>query len=106
MLFYQPEKRLEITKIKINNEKIECLEQFDFPGLILHKHLIWKSHVTKVANKISKTIEIIYKLKYQLPQTTLLTIYNSLILPHLNYCLLAWGHDSKRIHKLQKRLFE
>ena len=69
----------------------------------MHKHLILKSHVTKVANKISKTIGIINKLKYQLHQTTLLTIYNSLILPHLNYCLLAWGHDSKRIHKLQKK---
>ena len=106
MLFYQPDKRLEIPKIETNNEKIECVEQFNFLGIILHKHLIWKSHVTKVVNTISKTIGIINKLKYQLPQTTLLTIYNSFILPHLNYCLLAWGHDSKRIHKLQKRLFE
>ena len=40
------------------------VEQFDFLGLILHKHLIWKRHVTKVANKISKTIGIINKLKY------------------------------------------
>ena len=106
MLFYQPKKRLEMPKIEISNEKIECVEQFDFLGLILHKHLIWKSHVTKVANKISKTIRIIIKLKYHLPQTTLLTIYNSLILPHLIYCLLAWAHDSKRIHNCKKRLFE
>ena len=103
MLFYQPNKRLAIPKIEINIEKIECVEQFNFLGLILHKHQIWKSHVTKVANTISKTIGIINKLKYQLPQTTLLTVYNSLILPDLNYCLLAWGHYSKRIHKLQKK---
>ena len=103
MLFCQPKKRLEIPKIEINNEQIECVEQFDFLGLILHKHLIWKSHVTRVANKINKTIGIIIKLKYQIPQTTLLTIYNYLILPHLSYCLLAWGHDSKRIYKLQKK---
>ena len=51
MLFYQPKKRLEIPKIEINNEKIECVEQFDFLGLILHKHIIWKSHVTKVADR-------------------------------------------------------
>ena len=92
--------------MEIKNEKIECVEQLDFLGLILHKHLIWKSRMTKVASKISETIGIINELKYQLPQTTLLTTYNYLILPHLNYCLLAWGHDSKRIHKLQKRLFE
>ena len=32
----------------------------------------------------------------------LLTIYNSLILPHLNYGILAWGYDTTRIFKLQK----
>ena len=58
MLFYQPNKPLEIPKTEINNEKIECVEHIDFLGLILHKHLIWKSHVTKVANTISKTIGI------------------------------------------------
>ena len=30
MVFYQPKKRLEIPKIEINNEKNECVEQFDF----------------------------------------------------------------------------
>ena len=103
LLFYQTKKRLEIPKIKINNGQIECIEQFDFLGLILHKHLIWKYHVTKVANKISKSIGKIIELKHQLPQTTL-TIYHNLFLPHLNYCLLAWGHDSKRIHNCKKRL--
>ena len=42
------------------------------------------------------------KLKFIIPDQILLTIYNSLILPHLNYCILAWGYDSKRIYKLQK----
>ena len=98
MWFYQPKKRLEIPKIEINNDKIECVEQFYLLRLTLHKHLIWKFYVTKVANKICKTIAIINKLKYQLAQTTLLAIYNNFILPH-TYFLLAWGHASKRIHK-------
>ena len=38
-----------------------------------------------------------------IPQKTLLTIYNSLILPHINYCVLVWGHDSNRILKLKKK---
>ena len=25
------------------------------------------------------------------PKTILLSIYNALILPHINYCLLSWG---------------
>ena len=46
---------------------------------------------------------MIIKLKHLIPQKTLLTIYNSLMLPHINYCILAWGHDSNRILKLQKK---
>ena len=43
------------------------------------------------------------KLKFQLPQNILLTIYNSLILSQHNYCLLGWGYESKHLYKLQKR---
>ena len=30
-------------------------------------------------------------------------IYNSLFLPHINYCILAWGFSSDRIFLLQKQ---
>ena len=30
-------------------------------------------------------------------------IYNSLIVPHINYCIMAWGFESSRIIKLQKK---
>ena len=95
MLFYKPQKRVKIPKLTINNTNIECVDEFAYLGLLLNKHLNWKQHITKIANTISKSIGIINKLKYELPENTLLTIYNSLILPHLNYCILAWGYDSK-----------
>ena len=43
------------------------------------------------------------RLKRYLPQNILRTIYNSLILPHINYSILVWGFKSSRISKLQKR---
>ena len=103
MLFHQPQKRVTIPKLKINNTLIECVDEFNYLGLIISKHLKWNSHVNKIENKISQTIGVINKLKHLIPQKTLLTIYNSPILPHLNYCILAWGHDSNRILKLQKK---
>ena len=30
-------------------------------------------------------------------------MYNSLILPHINYGILVWGHQAHCIFKLQKR---
>ena len=34
----------------------------------------------------------------------MLTIYNSMFLPHINYCILAWGYDYQRIFKIQKKV--
>ena len=99
MLFHQLQKRVTIPKLKINNTLIECVDEFNYLGLIINKHLKWNSHVNKMGNKISHTISVINKPKHLIPQKTLLTIYNSLILPHINYCILAWGHDSNRTSK-------
>ena len=93
MLFHQPQKSVKIPKLKINNTLIECVDEFNYLGLIINKRLKSNSHVNKIGNKISQTISVINKLKHLIPQKTLLAIYNYLILPHNNYCILAWGHD-------------
>ena len=72
-------------------------------GLTITKHLSWKKHVDNISNKISKIIGVLNNLKFIIPDQILLTIYNSLISPHLNYCILAWGYDSRRLYKLQKK---
>jgi len=56
---------------------------------------------------ISRYIGIMYKLRYKLPAKSMLTLYNTLILPHLMYCIIVWGCAGKtildRLLKLQKR---
>ena len=37
------------------------------------------------------------------PTEILLAIYNALVLPHINYCIISWGADSNTIFKLQKK---
>ena len=31
-------------------------------------------------------------------------LYNSLILPHINYCIMAWGYKGIRLLKIQKKV--
>ena len=38
-----------------------------------------------------------------LPQNISLLLYNTIILPHINYMILVWGHHHKTITQLQKR---
>ena len=37
------------------------------------------------------------------PSNIILTIYNALLKPHINYCLKCWGFNQERIFKLQKK---
>jgi len=43
------------------------------------------------------------RLKNFLPEDVLLTLYNALVLPHLNYGILLWGHKVEKLSKIQKK---
>ena len=66
-------------------------------------NLNWKKHITKVSNACSQKIGILNKLKHVLSLEIKTILYNSLILPHINYCITAWGFQPGRILKLQKK---
>ena len=106
MLFYMPGRNLQIPNLHnfINNIKLECLDYFNFLGITIDKLLTWKEHINLIANKMSRTVGVINRLKNYIPENALLTIYNTLIIPHLNYGILKWGFNSDRILKIQKKL--
>ena len=91
------------SKIKINNIPIEKVKTHIFLGITLHENLSWNDHIQYIANKISKTIGIIRCIKSYIPLNILKTIYNSLIMPYLQYGILVWGFECQRLEILQKK---
>ena len=66
----------------------------------------WKKHIDYIALQVSRIIGIMYRLKFILPADVLPTIYNSLNLPHFNYCHLALDSNiiaRHKLHLLQKK---
>lgn len=104
MIFHTPRKQVDQIFLKIDNTCIDRVYEFNFLGLTINENLNWKSHTDKIANKISKCMGILNKLKHFLPLNAKVLIYNSLILSHLNFSILAWGYQCDRIVKLQKRI--
>lgn len=49
---------------------------------------------------MSKTIGIIAKLRYFVPSSVLIMIYEFLILPYLIYGLIAWGMCQNYLNKI------
>ena len=87
----------------IDNSAIERTSEFNFLGLIIHETLNWKAHIAYISTKISRATGCLKRLQNTVPSHVLKAIYNSLILPHLNYCILAWGSTISRVFKLQKK---
>ena len=97
-----------LATIQINNSPIEKCEFFKFLGVYLQDNMKWNKHACFVSSKLAKTAAVISRLKTFLPSNVLLQIYNSLFLPHINYCLGVWGntekYNSNKIVILQKRV--
>ncbi len=104
MIFYIPQKWINQLQQNIENIAIDRVSDFKFLGITINEHLSWKSHIDKLSNKISKTMGVLNKLKHFVPLNARVMIYNSLILSHLNYWILAWGYRCEWITKLQKHI--
>ena len=105
MFFHYHQKNIAqlIPKLSINGHPIDRVTNFNFLGLTIDENLNWNAHIQKVSNKISRALGILSRVKRYLPKRILKTLYNSLILPHLQYSILAWGSKNNRLVKLQKR---
>ena len=53
------------------------------------------------------TIRVISRIRYKFDSTTPLVLYNTVVLPYLNYCCIVWGENYfgklERLLKLQKK---
>ena len=105
MIFHSKQRNVSHINLdlKINNHPIDRVKDFNFLGLTIDDTLSWKDHIQKISTKISRVIGVLNRLKKFLPSSILILLYNSLILPHLQYCSLVWGFRPGRIVKLQKR---
>ena len=73
--------------------------------------MTWNKHINHISMKIARSIGILYRLKNVYPESVLITIYNTLILPYFHCCLLLGGggvgsvvKENHSLHLLQKKL--
>ena len=106
MIFHYRQRVLtenDIPCLMINNTLIERVTEFNFLGLTVNEYMNWNSHTQKIANKISRTLGVMNRLKRYLPISAMKLMYDSWILSHLQFGITNWGFEWDRISKLQKR---
>ena len=87
----------------MDNKIIDKVLDFNFLGIHFNEQLNWKSHIDKLSVKCCRILGILNRLKRILPLHIKIMLYNSLMLPHLNYGITLWGINCERILKLQKK---
>lgn len=96
--------RFELT---INNECLDQVSEVDYLGLAIDESLNWKRHINQVKNKIIPIIFALKKTRNCLNIRSCWQLYNSFILPHLNYMNTIWGSSAithlNVLNVLQKR---
>ena len=81
--------------VKIDDLSLEQKDSTKFLGVIIDKNLSWNQHLSSISSQTARGIGILYRIKNLLSKRTLLSLYNTLILPYINYCNIAWGNCSK-----------
>ena len=96
------------SNVFLNNTSVDIVDSTKFLGLYIDNKLAWKKHITHLCKLLSRNVGIINKLKTSFPTNVLLNIYSTLILPYMNYGILAWGNSARnQLDKLlltQKRV--
>ena len=93
--------------ICLDGHSIERVNSYKCLGVHVDEILSWEAHISEVIGKVAKILAALRRLRPICHQSTLLTIYKSLVLPHLDYCSAVWGCIgnglSQKLEKLQNR---
>ena len=103
---------LDGRTLLLDGRPIRRVNESKFLGVHIDSSLSWRPHIHKITTKISQTIGILGRARSFMNETQLSLLYNTMILPHLQYCIINWGNFKvdfnvglgNKILKLQKCL--
>ena len=72
--------------LHINNEIVENVNVFKYLGVFLDKNLNFEYHIERVYKKTCSKVGLLKKVWHFIDHSTALTLYKSLVLPHIDYC--------------------
>ena len=85
VIFSRKHQKISHPSIYFNNNPIESVSSQKHLGMILDTKLNFQEHIKNILAKVNKTIGLLRKLQNILPRESLLTIFKSIVRPHLDY---------------------
>ena len=85
--------------IYFNNESVKQVLSQKHLGMIFDSKLNFQEHLKNILNKVNKAIGLLGKLQTILLRGTLLTIYKSFVIPHLDYGDVIYDQQHNSFHQ-------
>jgi hypothetical protein len=93
--------------IVICNERLIRVTKVKILGVFFDDRFVFDEHINSLSKKMNQRIGLLSRLRHFLPEKTLVIVYNSIVLPILDYSLVLWGYTYSnhinRLITLQKR---
>lgn len=90
-MVFSGRRRLKIENISMNNSPLEQVSQTNFLGICIDDALSWKPHIQVTCRKLARSIGILRKVNKHLNRSITLQLYNSFVIPYLQYGITVWG---------------
>ena len=65
----------ENLNVLIDNIVIDQVHNTKFVGVIINSNLTWHDHIKAISRKVSKSIDILLRIRKNVPNDVLLTLY-------------------------------
>ena len=77
----------------MNQEVIRRVSKTKLIGVVIDEKLTWEDHLNEIIiPKVLKCLRMLRKLRSILTRSQMIALYQSLVLPHFDYCSTIWGN--------------
>jgi hypothetical protein len=78
--------------LEYDREQIKRVEGAGFLGVWIDARIKWRGHV----GQVRQLLGVLGRIRADVDEYLLLSIYNNMVLPHLQHCLMVWVGTLKR----------
>ena len=91
----------------VDNQVLERCNHIKYLGVIIDKQPNWRKYIESVQRTCLSALALLYRVKGDLPSKLRALLYQSTVLPHLDYCAVVWAEcfrdDANKLDRIQKR---
>ena len=99
LIFRTPNTKIpeNLPNLNLGNIPIDYAETTDFLGVTVAQNLSWKSHMTSIKKKLRKNLGACRKIKKQLGETAMISLYHTMMESHVRNGITSWCHGNTTI---------